>query len=300
MNLAVIGAAGLLGQKLAEKATAAGHEVSRFDLVAAPQVSAGLLRRLDISNRDEVKRTIEDLAPEWVFNAAAYTAVDASEANEERVRSVNVDGVSNLLAAAEGTGTRVLTLSTDYVFDGREGPYAEDASRNPLGIYGASKAEMEDVVSENGGPHLVVRTMVLYGAAPGVRTNFGLWVLKKLQAGEEVRTVTDQLGNPTLASDLARVLIEMVEQGGSGLYNAAGSDRVSRYEFAVRLADTFGLDKGRIIPVTTEELGQDANRPLDSGFILDRLREDFGIEPLDLEKSLEIFKREAEEYGDSE
>ncbi len=300
MNLAVIGAAGLLGQKLAEKATAAGHEVSRFDLVAAPQVSAGLLRRLDISNRDEVKRTIEDLAPEWVFNAAAYTAVDASEANEERVRSVNVDGVSNLLAAAEGTGTRVLTLSTDYVFDGREGPYAEDASRNPLGIYGASKAEMEDVVSENGGPHLVVRTMVLYGAAPGVRTNFGLWVLKKLQAGEEVRTVTDQLGNPTLASDLARVLIEMVEQGGSGLYNAAGSDRVSRYEFAVRLADTFGLDKGRIIPVTTGELGQDANRPLDSGFILDRLREDFGIEPLDLEKSLEIFKREAEEYGDSE
>ncbi len=300
MNLAVIGAAGLLGQKLAEKATAAGHEVSRFDLVAAPQVSAGLLRRLDISNRDEVKRTIEDLAPEWVFNAAAYTAVDASEANEERVRSVNVDGVSNLLAAAEGTGTRVLTLSTDYVFDGREGPYAEDASRNPLGIYGASKAEMEDVVSENGGPHLVVRTMVLYGAAPGVRTNFGLWVLKKLQAGEEVRTVTDQLGNPTLASDLARVLIEMVEQGGSGLYNAAGSDRVSRYEFAVRLADTFGLDKGRIIPVTTEELGQDADRPLDSGFILDRLREDFGIEPLDLEKSLEIFKREAEEYGDSE
>ena len=300
MNLAVTGAAGLLGQKLGERAAAAGHDVSRFDLVAVPQAGAGFLRHLDISNRDEVKRVIEDLAPEWVLNTAAYTAVDASEANEERVRSVNVDGVSNLLAAARGTGTRVLTLSTDYVFDGREGPYAEDVPRNPLGIYGASKAEMEDVVSENGGPHLVVRTMVLYGAAPGVRTNFGLWVLQKLQAGEEVRAVTDQIGNPTLASDLARVLIEMVEQSGSGLYNAVGADRVSRYEFAVRLADTFGLDKGRIIPVTTGELGQDADRPLESGFILDRLREDFGIEPLDLERSLEIFKREAEEYGDSE
>ena len=165
MNLAVTGAAGLLGQKLGERAAAAGHDVSRFDLVAVPQAGAGFLRHLDISNRDEVKRVIEDLAPEWVLNTAAYTAVDASEANEERVRSVNVDGVSNLLAAARGTGTRVLTLSTDYVFDGREGPYAEDVPRNPLGIYGASKAEMEDVVSENGGPHLVVRTMVLYGSS---------------------------------------------------------------------------------------------------------------------------------------
>jgi len=300
MNLAVTGAAGLLGQKLAERAAAAGHDVSRFDLIAAPQAGAGPVHHLDVSNRDDVKRTIGDLAPEWVLNTAAYTAVDAGEANEERVRSVNVDGVSNLLEAAEGTGTRVLTLSTDYVFDGREGPYAEDVPRNPLGIYGASKAEMEDVVSENGGPHLVVRTMVLYGAAPGVRTNFGLWVLHKLQAGEEIRVVTDQLGNPTLASDLARILLEMVEQSGSGLYNAVCADRVSRYEFAVRLAGTFGLDKEKIIPVTTGELGQDADRPLESGFILDHLREDFGIEPLDLERSLEIFKREAEEYGDSQ
>jgi dTDP-4-dehydrorhamnose reductase len=298
MKLAVVGAAGLLGQKLSEGATAAGHEVVEFDLVPLPEVSAGQLHRLDITDAGEVERALGEAEPEWVLNAAAYTAVDASEANEENVRSVNVTGVANLLAAADRLGARILTLSTDYVFDGREGPYAEDAPRNPLGIYGVSKAEMEDVIAESGGSHLVVRTMVLYGAAPGVRTNFGLWVLQRLRAGEEVKAVTDQVGNPTLASDLARMLIEMVEEGGSGIYNAAGSDRVSRYEFSMRLAEVFGLEKNQIKPVTTAELGQDADRPLESGFILDRLREDFGIEPLDLDRSLTAFNGEFERYGE--
>ncbi|MCK4771311.1 MAG: SDR family oxidoreductase [Candidatus Latescibacteria bacterium] len=298
MRLAVVGAAGLLGQKLFEAATVAGHEVAPFDLDTGIQTPAGPISPLDITDAGAVMAAMEGLGPDWVLNTAAFTAVDASEANQERVRAVNVGGVANILSATDATGTRLVTLSTDYVFDGRNGPYTEDAPRRPLGVYGASKAEMEDIVVKDGGRHLVIRTMVLYGAASGIRTNFALWVVQKLRAGEKIRVVTDQMGNPTLASDLARMILTMVEHGGAGLYHAAGADRVSRYEFAVRAARIFGLDGDKIIPVTTGELGQEADRPLESGFVLDRLRSDFGIQPAGLDESLALFREEVEKYGD--
>jgi dTDP-4-dehydrorhamnose reductase len=207
--------------------------------------------------------------------------------------------VENLLAAASAAECRLLTLSTDYVFDGRAGPYEEDDERNPLGVYGASKAAMEDAVISRGGSHLIVRTMVLYGAAPGVRTNFGLWVLENLRAAREMTIVTDQIGNPTLAADLARLLLEMMERGAAGTWHVAGRDRVSRFDFAVALARTFGLDENLITPVRTAELGQAADRPLESGFTLRRLREDLQLEPLGLEAGLALFRAEVERYGDS-
>lgn len=298
MKLVVVGAAGLLGQKLVEAATASGHTVIPFDLASGLPTLAGLVHPLDITDAGEVSAAIRPTDPAWILNTAAFTGVDASEANEEKVRAVNVDGVRNLLKAAAATGARLMTLSTDYVFDGRRGPYDENAPRNPLGVYGASKAEMEDIVEKDGGPHLVVRTMVLYGTAPKIRTNFALWVLRQLRAEEEIRVVTDQMGNPTLAADLARLLLAMIEQGGAGLYHVAGADRVSRHEFARILAGAFGFDERKILPVTTQELGQQADRPLASGFVLEGLRRDFGLQPLGLEASMEQFRQEVERYGD--
>ncbi len=298
MRLAVTGAAGLLGQKMVEAAVAEGFQVFPFDMVGSPETAAGPIRELDITRGADVTEEIGSCGPDWIVNTAAYTAVDESEGDARRVHEVNVGGVENLLVAASLSGCRLLTLSTDYVFDGREGPYEEDDLRNPLGIYGASKAAMEDAVRDDGGSHLIARTMVLYGAAQGVRTNFGLWVVQNLRVGNEIRTVTDQIGNSTLASDLARLLIEMMARGGNGTYHVTGGERVSRYEFAVALAQTFGLDENLIQPVRTDELGQAADRPLESGFTLRKLRADFGLEPLGLTASLESFREEVELHGD--
>lgn len=298
MKLLVVGAAGLLGQKVVESVSVAGHDVIPLDKVSTVNTVAGPVLPIDITDEDMIAAEVGSLQPDWIVNTAAFTAVDSSEDDTEAVREVNVEGVRHLLSAADEFDARLLTISTDYVFDGKEGPYEESALRNPLGVYGASKAEMEDVVAMSSGSHLVVRTMVLYGAAPGIRKNFGLWVLAGLRAGEKVRAVTDQLGNPTLASDLARMLLSMVEQGGNGLYHAAGAERVSRYEFARRLARSFGYDEENVVGVTTDELGQLAERPLESGFVLDRLKEDFGLEPMGLEDSLIRFREEVERYGE--
>ena len=297
MKVMVTGASGLLGQKLVVEAAGRGFEVLPLDYVHGLDTPAGPVQPVDITDPDQVGDRVRTFAPDWVVNAAAYTAVDDSEGAREKVRAVNVEGVRHLQAACRGAGARLVALSTDYVFDGTAGPYAEDAERNPLGVYGRSKAAMEEMLEASGWPALVVRTMVLYGAAPGVRTNFGLWVVKSLRAGERIRVVTDQLGNPTLASDLARLILGMAEQDGAGTFHAAGRDRVSRYEFAVRIARSFDLDPDRIEPVTTEELGQRADRPLESGLVMDRLRKDFGLEPLGLDASLERFAAEVERFG---
>ena len=297
MKIVVVGAAGLLGQKLVEAAVASGHAVTPFDKVHGLQTGAGPVQPLDISDREAVAGAIVPAGPDWIFNTAAYTAVDASEEDREAVREINVGGVVNLLGTARACDARLLTLSTDYVFDGRGGPYSEDDVRNPVGFYGTSKAEMEDIVLEEGRPHLIVRTMVLYGAAPMIRPNFALWVLNSLREGKEITAVTDQKGNPTLASDLARILLAMAEKDGRGIYHVCGADRVSRYEFALAVARTFGLNEGGILPVSTEELGQAAPRPLESGFVLDRLHADFGLFPLGLEEGLERFHEEVIEYG---
>lgn len=297
MKLAVTGAAGLLGQKLVEEGVRAGHQVIPLDVVEGLQTDAGVVKPIDLTDPESVRNAVESSQPDWIMNAAAYTAVDASEEQESLAYAVNVEGVRNLLASADRNGARLCALSTDYVFDGRAGPYAEDAPRNPLGAYGATKAEMEDVVAESPGSHLVVRTMVLYGAASGVRTNFALWVVGSLMEGKRIRVVTDQMGNPTLAADLARLLIGMVEQQAGGLYHVAGADWVSRYEFARALAELFGLGAAAIDPVTTAELEQQADRPLRSGFVLDRLRTELGLEPPGLEESLLLFREEFERYG---
>jgi dTDP-4-dehydrorhamnose reductase len=297
MKLAVIGAAGLLGRKLTAAAAAAGHEVYPFDVAAGLETPAGPVQLLDLLDPSAVGRTIRALAPEWVLNTAAFTAVDTSEAQRDLAWKVNVDAVGYLLGACRTSRSRLLAISTDYVFDGRSGPYAEDAPRRPLGFYGRTKAAMEDLIAAEEDHHLVVRTMVLYGAETGVRPNFALWLLDSLRRGTPIRVVTDQMGNPTLAADLARMLLVMVAAGGKGLYHAAGADRVSRYDFAVELARVFGLDPAPIEPVTTADLDQAADRPLESGFVLDRIRRDFGLLPLGLHDSLKAFREEVDRAG---
>lgn len=298
MRIAVTGAAGLLGRKMIENARSDGHTLFPFDLIGGGETPAGPIEALDITSRPMVLDSIARCAPDWIANTAAYTAVDDSEEDDRRVEAVNVGGVEHLLEAASATGSRLVTLSTDYVFDGRAGPYEEEDPRAPLGTYGASKAAMEDAVRSHGGPHLIVRTMVLYGAAPGVRTNFGLWVLQNLRAGEEIPVVTDQIGNPTLASDLARLLLEMMASEADGTWHVAGGERVSRFEFALALARVFELEEGLIRPVRTADLGQAADRPLESGFTLRKLKQELGLEPLDLKGGLEVFRAEVEQAGE--
>jgi dTDP-4-dehydrorhamnose reductase len=277
-TLAVTGANGLLGQKLGF-AAAGRHRVTGLDLHEAPTAPETLSDyvRCDVTDQVQVDRALGSRRFDGVIHTAAFTDVDGCESRREDARALNVGGAENVARACARSGSRLVHLSTDYVFDGASGPYDEDDIPNPISTYGATKLESERAVFRLAPGAVIARTMVLYGHARSVRPNFVTWLVARLRAGQSVRIVTDQFGHPTLADDLAGVLLVLFERGASGLYHTAGSEWIDRHAFALAAAAVFGLDSGLITPTTSDAFVQPAPRPLRSGLTTDKLFRDYGI-----------------------
>ena len=270
MRIVVTGVNGLLGQRIVGRVP---REVEIFgcDLQNTAMGGRTAYRRADIAMYGEISGILRKVHPDWVINTAAITDVDRCETDRELAWRVNVIGVENVVRACEEVNAGVIQLSTDYVFDGENGPYTEEDTPNPIGYYGLTKRASEERVQSSSVRGLVIRTMVLYGYAPGVRLNFVMWLLEKLSSGERVRIVTDQWGNPTFADDLATLLFRCASESLTGVFHAAGSEFISRYDMALRAAQVFGYDPDLIRPICTDELGQRARRPLRSGLRIDKL-----------------------------
>lgn len=291
----ITGSNGLLGQKLADlfsrstnyKLLLTSKEVhSVFDEEAVPY------RMLDTTFKRDVQHAVEEFEPEVIINAAAITNVDLCETERELAWKVNVTSVENLIYAAKLTGSRIVHISTDYVFDGKSGPYNELDRPNPVSYYGRTKLASENVLRTSGVPSVVFRTMVLYGTGIDIKANFALWLIENLREQKPVRVVDDQVGNPTLVDDLAYAVLKAVELRRTGLYHVAGPDLVSRYEFALALANVFGFDKKLITPMKTSMFKQPAQRPLKSGFITLKAEVDLGIRMSDMKQGLLAVKNQ--------
>jgi len=256
-----------------------------------------------MTSKKEVKQLVASCEPDVIVNCAAMTNVDACEHERELAWKVNVEGLENIIEAARRTNAKIVHVSSDYIFDGKAGPYTEDDRPNPLSYYGKTKLAGENALRASGLDYFIPRTMVLFGFAQGVKPNFALWLINNLERRQTVRIVDDQFGNPTLADDLAFAIVRALEVERSGIYNIAGRDIVSRYDFAVRLARVFDLDPGLITPIKTSQLRQPAPRPLKSGLITLKAEVELGITPSTVEQGLAILKsqlnRSAKRLGDS-
>jgi dTDP-4-dehydrorhamnose reductase len=199
--------------------------------------------------------------------------------------------------AARKVGARLVHISTDYVFDGNHGPYSEDDKPNPINYYGKSKLASENAIRISGIPHTILRTIVLYGAGIGIKESFPLWVVRNLKAGNHICCVEDQMSNPTHVTDLAFAAVKGFELNRDGIYHICGKDRASRYDFALRIADVFGLDARLIKRVKTADLKQEAPRPLLSGFVTLKAQTELGLNPMDIVQGLTILKREMQTAG---
>jgi len=256
-----------------------------------------IYRQVDLSKRKDVRKVIEEFEPEIIINTAAITDVDLCEKERELAWQVNVNGVENLAYTAKLVGAKIIHLSTDYVFDGKNGPYSELDRPNPLSYYGRTKLASENILLTSGVNYTIIRTMVLYGIGINVKPNFALWVYKNLKENKPIRVVDDQIGNPTLVDDLAFAILKIIELDKSGLYHIAGNDIVSRYDFAVTLADVFQFDKKLITSVKSSIFKQPAPRPLKSGFIILKAQTELGIKMSGIKQGLTIFKNQLETFN---
>ena len=288
----ITGANGLLGQAIISLFTReTDYELITSSVEDKPFLEYGhKYEKLDITNKEEVKKLIGYYEPNVIINCAAYTEVDKCETERELCWRLNVDGVKNIIIAAKKCDAKIIHFSTDYIFDGKNGPYTEDATPNPLSFYGRSKLASENALISSGIEHVIIRTMVLYGIGNTIKKNFALWLVETLKKKQAVTIVTDQIGNSTIADDLAYGTYKIIEKNRTGIYNIAGKDILSRYDFALKLCEVFGFDKKLVSPILTSELSQPAPRPLNSGLIVLKAEADLGIKLMDSLESLRLLK----------
>jgi dTDP-4-dehydrorhamnose reductase len=284
----ITGANGLLGQKLVTdfhphyKVIACDLHPESF--ISFPNLS---YESIDITNRRQLGFHISFYHPQVIINASAYTDVDGCEIHKDKARAVNVGGVRNLVSFCKERKIKLIQFSTDYIFNGEDGPYSEDDPPDPVSFYGETKLESEKIIKESGIEFLIIRTNVLYGFGKNVKSNFLLWLLEKLSRNEKIQIVTDQFNNPTLADNLSLCILEMVKKNISGTYHIAGSEYLSRYDFAIKVANKFNFDKNNILPTKTELLQQKAKRPYKGGLKIDKAQSILETKPLSVNQALE-------------
>lgn len=289
MKLLVTGAHGLLGRSLLEPDFDA--EMIGCGRGETP-VGKGGYHPVDLTDPQAVFALLEKVHPDWVIHTAALTDVDRCEIDRLFARQINLEVVEHLASACRQLGLGLVQLSTDYVFDGRSGPYREQDPTNPLSYYGALKLQSEGVVLQEGLKGLVLRTLWLYGYLPETRRNLVTWPLEALTRGDQLKVVDDQWGNPTHVHDVAQALVELCQRQVQGLFHLGGATYLTRYQLTQELARFFGLDPGLIHPISTAAAAQKAPRPLRSGLRPQALEALLHCAPLSLHQGLEQLARQ--------
>ena len=291
-KILITGANGLLGQKTVQMfAAETTHQLILTDIQDKGEDTRGFeYFPLDITRKDEVKERVREFSPSIIINCAAYTNVDGCETEKLLSWRVNVDAVKHFIIASRIHSSKIIHISTDYVFDGRIGNYDESSKPNPLSYYGKGKLASENALVTSGVKNAIVRTMIIYGAGVNLRLNFALWLIEKLKTKEPVNIVDDQFGQPTIVDDIALALLRITERDKTGLYHVCGSEYISRFGFALKLADVFNFDKKLINPVKTASLNQAAPRPMNSSFILLKAQTELGLNPLNVNEGLQFLK----------
>lgn len=292
MRILVTGSNGLLGQKLVELiSTKNDYLIATAKSKLVIDLPRGEYHSLDITNRNEVERVLQNSKPDVIINTAAMTQVDQCESEQEKCWLNNVTAVENLVSACEQTKTHFIQVSTDFIFDGTHGPLDETAKPNPISFYGKSKLAAEETVQKSSADWAILRTVLVYGITKDMsRSNIVLWVKKSLEEGKTISVVNDQWRTPTLAEDLAMGCYLAATKKAKGIYNISGDEMMTPYEIAIKTADFFGMDKSLIKQTDSTQFKQPAARPPKTGFIIDKAKKELGYQPHSFVEGLEVLK----------
>ncbi|MDO8603485.1 MAG: SDR family oxidoreductase [Candidatus Omnitrophota bacterium] len=303
MKLLIIGASGVLGSRLFNDAikkkwnamgTYCSHEC------------AGL-SYLDVRDKNSLEKVFNLFKPEAVVMAGGITDVDLCTLKPKLAEDVNVKGTLNLVKKIKEYGAKLIYISTDYIFDGKNGPYKEDDKPNPVNIYGRTKLEAENIVRTRLKDYLIVRTCQLYGAAEQKprtspqasyavnvvqNSNFAIKIIYNMRNNKKVYAADDLYSTPTYAGSLSEIIIKLIEKKAKGVYHGAGAEFINRYDYVNKIADIFGLDERLIQKVKLKDLELKAVRPSKGGLKVDKLIKEKIAKPYDCETGLIFLKKD--------
>ena len=270
-RILVIGAKGMLGKDLVEILRSSSRVDQRLDW----EVFGWDIEEIDIQEEKNTVTKIESLRPDIVINIAAYTNVDGCESHDEKAFAINAEGMRHVALGALRCRAKVVYLSTDYIFDGKKRePYLEDDPPHPLSVYGRSKLRGEQYVQEMVEDALIVRTQWLYGK---YGNNFVASVLRQAREKKVLSIVNDQVGSPTYTIDLSRAISVLIQCDARGVFHVANSDLCTWFAFGQEILKLSGMEGVRIVPISSEELGRPATRPLYSVLNTEKLKRETGM-----------------------
>jgi len=294
-KILIIGANGFLGTNLIQYRDRNRKIYQDYFFIAADLQNNNVEKAIpfhfiDITNHESTYKKIVKISPDIIILTAAMTDVDQNEIDKDLAIRINTEGPKNVLAACKKTNSKLIFMSTDFVFDGKkQGNYSENDLPNPLSHYAKTKYDAEQAIINSEVDYLICRTAVLYGWNPN-KLNFITWILDKLQKNEKLRIITSQINNPTYVKNLAEIILKMIEKNSKGIYHTAGNGALSRYEMALKCAEIFNFNKNLITPINNIE--QKALRPENAGLDITKLKQLIGtdISVYSLEEGLRDMK----------
>ena len=288
-RILITGANGLLGQSLLHAnqgrfaLCATGRGAVRSDLKGATY------HVLDTTQPEDYVDVFKAFQPDVVIHAAAMTQVDDCETQPEQCQKLNVEATAYCIAACEAVNAHLIFISTDFIFDGKEGPYGEAALPSPLSVYDQSKAEAEAFVMKAQCPWTIARTVLVIGYVPGLsRSNIIIWARDALSRGERIKVVDDQVRSPTWSMDLAEGCLQIAKHGAQGIYHLSGPDTMTILDLVQKVAAHGGYDASLIDRVNSATLAQPAKRPPITGFDITKAQKDFGFAPHTFQEVLDV------------
>ncbi|MFX1470317.1 MAG: SDR family oxidoreductase [Promethearchaeota archaeon] len=294
-KLLIIGVSGLTGYKLANLSTRFYKIYGTYNkrLISLKDCEIFQLNKTD---KKDTHSLIMEIKPNVIIDCSALHNVDYCETHREETWNVNVEATVYIANLCKEINARFIYISTDYVFDGIDKLYNEDSKTNPLSYYGFSKLKAEEKISNLGISYAIARTSLVFGWNPGEiqgkssssgkSQNYVIWALNKLRNEEPIKIVTDQYSTPTLADNLAEFLLALAGSEINGIFHTTGKECINRYDFTIKIAEVFNLNKKLITPVTSDMFKQVAKRPMRCCLDSTKAHQLLKIKPLTVEEAL--------------
>ena len=289
-KILITGGNGLLGQSLRLLLS------KQYEIIATGLNSDRLKNHnhaytsLDVSNEKDCEKILIEFLPDVVINTAAITDVDYCELNTKKCLDINTHSINNFLSYCKKHNKKFIHLSTDFLFDGKSGPYCENSECNPINYYGFSKMKAENLIINSKLKNFsIIRTCLVYGEKFD-SNNIFMWVKKKLEKGEVLNIVDDQYRTPTLFYDLSQAIFEIIKLDLKGIYNISGGEYLSIFDFVCKIVSIFGYDKSLVKRCKSNKINQKAQRPKKSGLLIDKATKDFNFLPTKMEVYLKSIK----------
>jgi dTDP-4-dehydrorhamnose reductase len=291
MRVAVTGAAGLLGHELVRVFSEHGHTVIA-GVHDATMKWAGRVTNLplDLADKTSIRRFVDEAQADCIIHSAAMTHVDRCETEPALAERLNATATINLVDAVSDTKARIVYISTDFVFDGVDGPYREEDPLNPINVYGRTKRAGEVAVRKAGRDQAIIRSASFLGRGDSDRSTFVDAMLRTMTDSPPLRVAQDQYSNITPVDYLAAATAEIAERHLGGVWHVAGREIVSRFELARRLTGLFHLPASVVEGVDYEKLRRPAPRPLRGGLVTDKAETHLSVAPPSLDESLAAWK----------